>query len=34
LHGLEEKRAADTEDLFEGAWAAAQGKAVHGWLKP
>lgn len=33
LHGLEEKRAADTEDLFEHAWAAARVKAVHHWLK-
>jgi CHAD domain-containing protein len=34
LHGLEEKRAADTEHLFEGAWALAQVKDLHRWLKP
>lgn len=33
LHGLEEKRAADTEGLFEEAWAAAQDKSLHRWLK-
>lgn len=33
LHGLEEKRAADTEDLFGHAWTAARVKALHRWLK-
>ena len=34
LHGLEEKRAADTEDLFEHAWTGACDRTLHRWLKP
>jgi CHAD domain-containing protein len=33
LHGLEEKRAADTEGLFDDAWAVARRRAVHSWLE-
>jgi CHAD domain-containing protein len=33
LHGLEDKRAADTEHLFGLAWAAARVKALHRWLE-
>jgi CHAD domain-containing protein len=32
LHGLEDKRAADTEYLFDRAWTAAQAKRLHRWL--
>ena len=32
LHGLEDKRAADTEHLFDRAWPLAQTKRLHRWL--